>query len=93
MTQPNAFAKPRQMVGLEGEPVAAADSNRHGGYPQGILSPLEESVNIEEIITCSETTATPTSRADSETKLDPDLARLIAAWPTLPPRFARASWR
>jgi hypothetical protein len=51
---------------------------------QGIMSPPPNSLTTEEIVCCDDASFHPTSRADSQNEVEPELARLIDAWPTLP---------
>ncbi len=55
-----------------------------GVSPQGILSPGDDSVSPDPVASSDDTILSPTSRADSRNDIGPDLARLFAAWPTLP---------
>ncbi len=48
------------------------------------MSPRSDSVSNESVRFCDDAISAPTSRADNDNKIDPDLALLIDAWPTLP---------
>ena len=49
-----------------------------------IRNPLDDSANDDSVVSCGDTVADDSSRDSSSNEIDPNLQRVLDAWPTLP---------